>query len=403
MLFFGGAADYNRSKDSNGAGTMRKTKNSCCLCVAATLATLVLALQPGIVVGDTLATQASYIFTSVDIPTSSGQFGFTALDDINDRGEIVGGFVAGPVGFLLDEKFNFTDIECPGAINSTAAKSINKRGEIAGFCFAGGRIHGFFRDKKGTYTLLDFPRANLTEAVGINDDGQVVGDYRDSSGRFHGFFWDAGLFLTFDVPFPEATLTAPNGINNVGQIVGFYFDNNVSETFPNGHAHGFLYNNGFFSSFDVPGASATLPLDINDHGQIVGVYGDSDSIPHSFLLEDGHFTFIEVPFPHVVFTDVSGINNRGQIVGRYLTTNPADVNNIFNHGLIATPVPGRPSSTAQLAASPAPTVARADGVATPALRLSLDACPGVEPQDGSVTPAKLSGRWISCSQAVVPE
>jgi probable HAF family extracellular repeat protein len=100
-------------------------------------------------------------------------------------------------------------------------KSINKRTEISGFCGTGGRIHGFFRSKKGQYTLLDFPRANLTEAVGINDDGQVVGDYRDSAGRFHGFFWDAGLFLTFDVPFPEATLTGPNGINNVGQIVGF--------------------------------------------------------------------------------------------------------------------------------------------------------------------------------------
>jgi hypothetical protein len=76
-------------------------------------------------VGATLATQASsYIFTSVDIPTSSGQFGSTALDDINDRGEIVGGFTAGPGGFLLDEKTQFTDIGCPGAINSTAPKSI---------------------------------------------------------------------------------------------------------------------------------------------------------------------------------------------------------------------------------------------------------------------------------------
>jgi hypothetical protein len=157
VLSFGGAADYNRSKNSKGAGTMRKTKNPCCLCVAATLATLVLALQPGIVVGDTLATQASsYIFTSVDIPTSSGQFGFTTLDDINDRGVIVGGFTAGPVGFLLDEKTQFTDIKCPGAINSTAPKSINKRSEIAGFCFTGGRLHGFFRDKKGIYTLLTF-------------------------------------------------------------------------------------------------------------------------------------------------------------------------------------------------------------------------------------------------------
>jgi hypothetical protein len=44
---------------------MRKTKNPCCLCVAATLATLVLALQPGIVVGDTLATQASSYSTVV--------------------------------------------------------------------------------------------------------------------------------------------------------------------------------------------------------------------------------------------------------------------------------------------------------------------------------------------------
>src|SRR4029450_1816141 len=104
----------------------RKKKNTCSLFVVGILASFVLTLQPGIVVGDTPATQASsYIFTSVDIPTSSGQFGSTALNDINDRGEIVGGFTAGPDGFLLDEKTQFIDIECPGAINSTAPKSIN--------------------------------------------------------------------------------------------------------------------------------------------------------------------------------------------------------------------------------------------------------------------------------------
>ena len=177
-----------------------KGNNKCCVLAATTVAILVLALQPMICIADTLPTQASsYIFTTVDIPTSTGQFGFTSLDDINDEGEIVGNFVAGPVGFLLDEKTMFTDIECPGAIDNTAAKSINKNAEISGFCFTGGRLRGFFRSKKGKYTLLDFPRANLTEASGINDDGQVVGDYRDSGGRFHGFFWDAGLFLTFDV------------------------------------------------------------------------------------------------------------------------------------------------------------------------------------------------------------
>jgi len=406
-LWFGGVADDNRRTHSKGAGTMRKSKHSCCLCVAATLASLALALQPVIVWGDTLATHAaSYLFSSVDIPTSSGQFGFTSLDDINDAGTIVGNFVAGPVGFVLDAQTQLTDIACPDARQSTAAKSMNKWGEIAGFCLTGDGTHGFVRDQKGTDTFLDFPGATLTEAIGLNDDGQVVSDYRDSRGRFHGFFWDAGLFLIFDVPFPDATATHPTGINNVGQIVGFYVDNNVSATFPNGHVHGFLYDQGVFSAVDVPGASETLPMDLNDHGQIVGVYGDSDTVPHSFLLEAGRFTTVEVPFPGVVFTELAGINNRGQLVGRYLVTHPDDpVNPVFNHGVIATPLPGlaTAASAAQLGGAPSTTVSRAPGGAPPALRLALDGCPGSMPQPGTVTPAKLAGRWIFCAQAVVPE
>jgi uncharacterized membrane protein len=197
-------------------------------------------------------------------------------------------------------------------------------------------VHGFFRDRKGKYTLLDFPNANLTEAIGINDDGQVVGDYRDSSsGKFHGFFWDAGLFLTIDVPFPEAAATAPTGINNVGQIVGFHDDLPGGDRF-----HGFLYDRGIFISFDFPASQLTLPMDINDREQIVGIYVDNTILVHGFVLEDGTFTTFDVPFPNVVFTDVQGINNRGQIVGRYLTSNPdpSDIGNPFlNHGYIATP------------------------------------------------------------------
>src|SRR4029453_12819425 len=189
---------------------MRKRKNLCCLCVAATLA-IILALHPlvGLAFEDTAATQpVSYSFISIDIPNSSGELGFTSLADINNDGEITGGFTnSSGFGFLLGETFKLTDIQCPGvtsAVLPAQPQSINKRGEITGFCFADRRLHGFFRDKKGTYTLLDFPGATLTEAVGINDDGQVVGEYGDSAGRSHGFFWDAGLFLTIDVPFPEA-------------------------------------------------------------------------------------------------------------------------------------------------------------------------------------------------------
>jgi probable HAF family extracellular repeat protein len=323
---------------------------------------IMLALQTivGVVFGDTTAPAAApaYTFITIDIPTLNEQLGFTHLADINEKGEITGGFtnsILGPYGFFLDKKVRSTEIRCSKDVVVTEPQSINKHGEIAGFAsviidrikipeppfeILVTKISGFFRDKKGRCTILDFPGANLTEAVGVNDDGQVVGDYQDSDGKFHGFFWNAGLFLTIDLPFPEATLTAPTGINNVGQMVGFYFDNNATESFPNGHAHGFLYDNGTFTSFDFPDATATLPADINDHGQVVGIYGDTDFVAHSFVLDDGAFKDFDVSLPGVIATQVSGINNRGQIVGRYLESNPSDpVNPSFSHGFIATPGP----------------------------------------------------------------
>jgi probable HAF family extracellular repeat protein len=329
----------------NEGGYMRKKKHR--VFAIAALAIIILALHPlvGLVFGDASATQpASYSFISLDIPNSSGELGFTSLADINNDGEITGGFTnSSGFGFLIGKTFSSTDIQCPGSLNpavpNAQPQSINKHGEITGFCFTGGRLHGFLRDRKGKYTVLDFPRANLTEATGINDDGQVVGDYRDSNGRFHGFFWDAGLFLTIDVPFPGVTGTAGRGINNVGQIVGVYNDSS-------GIPHGFLYKNGIFTSLDFPGAIATFPDDINDRGQIVGSYIDSDFVTNSFLFEDGVFTTFDVTFSDAIFNQVNGINNQGQIVGRYGVINPGDpVNPFLNHGFIATPekiIKGKP-------------------------------------------------------------
>jgi probable HAF family extracellular repeat protein len=182
-------------------------------------------------------------------------------------------------------------------------------------------LHGFFRDKKGVFTTLDVPHSDLTEAVGLNDRGQVVGDYRDAStGVFHGFVWDAGVFSTIDVPFAGATSTAAQGINRFGAIVGFYDDASGR--------HGFLFKNGEFTSIVFPGSSVTTLEDINDKGQIVGLYVDGNATLHSFMLDDGVFNTIDVPFTSV-FTGVSGINDFGEFVGRYFDGDKS-------HGFIAT-------------------------------------------------------------------
>jgi len=309
--------------------------------------------------GPALGQSSSYSFVTVDIPTPDGQFGFTTLEDINAKGEIAGAFtnsIVGPFGYVLDKKFRPTEIRCSKDVLSTAPQSINNQGEITGFAsvikeripipfppfeILITKISGFFLDKKGKCTILDFPEATLTEATGVNERGQVVGDYRDAAGRFHGFIWDDGQFVTFDVPFPDAITTAPVAINNAGEIVGFYFDNNITEEFPNGHIHVFLYDNGIFTVLrDFPDSEFTNVTDINDRGQIAGIYAlDRVNGPlHGFLLEDGIFSRVDVPFPGVMFTDVRGINNRGQVVGRYLESNPGDPANPFvNHGFIATP------------------------------------------------------------------
>src|SRR4026208_611479 len=77
----------------------------------------------------------AYRFVTVDIPTPKGQFGFTTLADINESGEISGGFTdtnLGAFGFVLEEKMG--EILCGVPVDVIAAlpEAINKHGEIAG-------------------------------------------------------------------------------------------------------------------------------------------------------------------------------------------------------------------------------------------------------------------------------
>ena len=57
-------------------------------------------------------------------------------------------------------------------------------------------------------------------ASGINDSGQIVGVY--SAARGHGFLLDQGSYTTLDVPGSWETYAF--GFNASGQIVGWYLD-----------------------------------------------------------------------------------------------------------------------------------------------------------------------------------
>jgi hypothetical protein len=83
---------------------------------------------------------------------------------------------------------------------------------------------------------------------------------------------------------------------------------------------GFLLHRGRYRGFDAPQARfSTLAYGINDHGQIVGRYDDGSEQP--FLRDRrGRYTTLRIPGARSAWA--SGINDRGQIVGIYSENTP---------------------------------------------------------------------------------
>jgi hypothetical protein len=122
-----------------------------------------------------------------------------------------------------------------------------------------------------------------------------------------------GVFTTID--YPSSTSTFAWGMNSHGDVLGTYtLADNVSHTFVmSGNQFG---GNGQFTAInDVPGALQTVVIAIHG-GEIVGGYMGADKLGHGFVLSDGQFTTIDAP-GGPTFTNVTNINSRGEMVGRY--------------------------------------------------------------------------------------
>src|SRR6476619_2603503 len=71
-----------------------------------------------------------------------------------------------------------------------------------------------------------------------------------------------------------------------------------------------------WTSIDYPGAAATAAFGINDRGDVVGRWDDVDGNVHGFLLRHGQFTSIDVPGG--TFTAPRAVNDAGDVAGRWV-------------------------------------------------------------------------------------
>jgi uncharacterized membrane protein len=226
---------------------------------------------------------------------------FTAASGINDQGDITGWYTLPGSGvrhgFLLKAgEAEATSFDPPGSV-FTNAVGLNDRGDIVGRycalapCAVLGSGHGSFRGfllHDGVFTDIEVPGAIETTAFKSNARGQIVGGFQTSDLKEQIFLLSHGEFTAFAPPDGQPVSLDNGGINEHGDIVGSYCDTAIPCGIMLTGTHGFLVHAGAFTTVDITGSlgltvTATSIAGVNAVGEIVGSYSDGNHY-HGFVL-----------------------------------------------------------------------------------------------------------------------
>jgi probable HAF family extracellular repeat protein len=233
---------------------------------------------------------------------------------ISDNGMVVGWVVQernGPqIAAVWDATGHVKTIgTLPGDPISNAL-AVNSAGQVVGFSGDGETPNAFIWDAVNGMRSIghyDSSRPNST-ALGISDDGTVVGHSVTSTGAVHAFTWtQAGGMVD---PYPNAFASEANGINRKDQWVGGVFKPR-SETGVRVGADGKRTTIANLS----PDFPYTYGKALNRSGQVVGSSGAADGSNHAFLWDKTHGTQDLGVLPGGTFSNATGINDAGQVVG----------------------------------------------------------------------------------------
>jgi probable HAF family extracellular repeat protein len=136
-----------------------------------------------------------------------------------------------------------------------------------------------------------------------------------------GFLLERGRFNPVAPPpgLEDLAPIAPVDLNDRRQLVGTY------EEPIGGAVRGYLLTRSRFTKINPPGAKGTQPQGINNRGQIVGKYSNtsgavSSGVPvRGFLYDRGRY--LRLDFPGASSSQAFDINDRGQVVGEYTDAN----------------------------------------------------------------------------------
>jgi len=163
-----------------------------------------------------------------------------------------------------------------------------------------------------TFAVPDPPSVS-TYAGGISDAGVIVGvyDVPQQFGVFHrGFIRQADGTLLYPIVDPndvKGQATLPWAINSAGVVAGYF----VSRA--DGRMHGFLLDNGTFTTVDEIANGDTFIYALNNNGDFGGAFGPGPGAGTGFISVAGEVTQVNVPGS--VTTTVAGLALDGSSVG----------------------------------------------------------------------------------------
>jgi uncharacterized membrane protein len=238
-----------------------------------------------------------------ELPLPPGFYHSEALA-INNRGRVVG--IAYDQSFGNHQPFIYSNgvlTMLPG--EKARAFHINDSNDIAGESLVAG----------GQTTQPIVWRGNSIRPLGgccggstrsINDRGEAIGDAYDDQGRYYAYLWTEAL-----------------GLQRIGPADGFSSAiaiNNRGDVVIQAVLRVLLYSGGSSTRLAMSTKYPTHPRAINDCDVIVGSFGPFSDADRAFVWEKSiGFQDLNALVPanvHWKLESATGINNRGEIVGR---------------------------------------------------------------------------------------
>ncbi len=277
------------------------------------------------------STQTPVVRIPTHFTTVDGPGGATTLNGISNAGTAVGFTTSNGANAnfsLSGGAFTALNLGDPAGM----ANAVNTAGTVVGV--ANGNAFTLIGSKQTTLTP---PGATASAAFGISDGGTIVGQFASGT-QMPGFVDVAGTFKT--VSPATATVTSVQGVNNKGKAIGFFSPDGV-------HQHGFTYDVNTQAVATLPDPSTartqsgglvlTQFLALNDNGEAVGYYQTTNGSQYGFLfnLTTQAYTYLDdpqaAPVSGVQVTQITGVTNSGEICGFFIDA--AGV----QHGFLATP------------------------------------------------------------------